>query len=200
MGWRGGWPPRRAATSRPRPTPPHPQPLQPPAPVPEVTAADQAAINEFNRLFQKAKEVAAEVKAKKVCAGEGWAREWAWMGGRRRPSARSPRLPSALRPPLAPSPPSSHHPSPQSLLDDLDDAAAEIALTADAEEPVRFVVGECFFHFPGDAAEARAEAALDAARASAATAEAEGAGLEEKVGALKARLYARLGDSINLEA
>lgn len=62
---------------------------QAPPAVPEVTAADQAAINEFNRLFQKSKEVAAEVKAKKVRDGVGCGVRGGWVGGRGRGRGRA---------------------------------------------------------------------------------------------------------------
>lgn len=120
----------------------------------EVTAADQAAINEFNRLFQRSKEVAASLKAA------------------------------------------------QANVDGADDAASELALADedDVGPSVRFLVGECFYHCPTDEAEARAEAALAKARSDAAAAQAESDAVAARVAELKAKLYARLGDSINLEA
>lgn len=134
--------------------PPNPStPFHPQSAV-EVTAADQAAINEFNRLFQRSKEVAASLKAA------------------------------------------------QANVDGADDAASELAL-ADADDvgpSVRFLVGECFYHCPTDEAEARAEAALAKARSDAAAMQAESDAVAARVAELKQKLYARLGDSINLEA
>ena len=66
---------------------------------------------------------------------------------------------------------------------------------------MRFVVGECFLHAASEeSAAARAEAArAEAGRAAAeaAAAEAEAAG---RMRELKAKLYSKFGDSINLEA
>ena len=71
----------------------------------------------------------------------------------------------------------------------------------DAEPPVRFVVGECFLHATSEeGAAARAEAARDeAAKEVAAAAAAERAAVE-RMTELKATLYSKFGDSINLEA
>ena len=128
-------------------------PLPQSAPV-EVRATDQASINEFNRLFQHSKELAAALKAATAA------------------------------------------------VDGADDAAGELALADedDCGPTVRFVVGECFYHCPTEEAEARAEAALAAARADAAAAKAKCDEVAGRVAELKATLYARLGDSINLEA
>lgn len=66
---------------------------------------------------------------------------------------------------------------------------------------MRFVVGECFLHSASEeAAAARAEAARDeAAREAAAAAEAEREAVE-RMRELKATLYSKFGDSVNLEA
>ena len=91
---------------------------------------------------------------------------------------------------------------------DAADAVEEVStayLVADDDEegepPVRFVVGECFLHAASEeSAAARAEAArAEAGRAAAeaAAAEAEAAG---RMRELKAKLYSKFGDSINLEA
>ena len=62
------------------------------------------------------------------------------------------------------------------------------------------MVGECFYHCPTDEAEARADAALAAARRDAERVRGEASDVEARMKGLKERLYARLGDSINLEA
>ena len=90
---------------------------------------------------------------------------------------------------------------------DATDAVEEVStayLVADETEeepPVRFVVGECFLHASSEekAAE-RAEAARDeAAKEAAEAAEAEREGAE-RMAELKATLYSKFGDSVNLEA
>ena len=93
---------------------------------------------------------------------------------------------------------------------DAADAVEEVStayLVADEEEteksgpPARFVVGECFLHAPSEErAAARAEAALEEARAEAAAAAGAEREAAERMRELKATLYSKFGDSINLEA
>ncbi|KAF8059424.1 erkB [Scenedesmus sp. PABB004] len=84
------------------------------------------------------------------------------------------------------------------LLDDLDDASAELML-ADDDEGVRLRVGECFWAVPHDAAEARLDELTAEAKAQHRALEAELARSAETLGELRAKLYARLGDSVNLD-
>ena len=86
----------------------------------------------------------------------------------------------------------------EAALADLEDAALEVGL-ADVDAPVRMVVGECFAHLGQADAEARVEAAAGEARDEAARLEAEAAAVEAKMDALKKGLYAKFGNSINLE-
>ncbi len=117
---------------------------------PEVTPADQASINEFNRAFQSRRELAARAKASAAA------------------------------------------------LADLEDASLEVGL-GDPDDAVRMVVGECFVHLPQADAEARVEGAAAEARAEGERIQAETAALEARMGELKAGLYAKFGNSINLE-
>ncbi|WIA36139.1 hypothetical protein OEZ86_007486 [Tetradesmus obliquus] len=84
------------------------------------------------------------------------------------------------------------------LLDNLDDASAELML-ADDDEPVRMRVGECFWGIDKTAAEEKLEALTEEAQQHYRQLEQQMADGQQQLGELRTQLYARLGDSINLD-
>eukprot|EP00878_Enallax_costatus_P027893 GHUV01030081.1.p2 GENE.GHUV01030081.1~~GHUV01030081.1.p2 ORF type:complete len:105 (+),score=46.35 GHUV01030081.1:399-713(+) len=84
------------------------------------------------------------------------------------------------------------------VLDDLDDASAELML-ADDDEPVRMRVGECFWAIEKSAAEDKLEHLTEEAKQHQQETEQQAAENEASLADLRAKLYAKLGDSINLD-
>lgn len=86
----------------------------------------------------------------------------------------------------------------QKVIDDLDDASAELML-AEEDEPVRMRVGECFWGIQKDTAEEKLEQLTDEAKQQHRQLEQQLAANREQLVDLRTKLYARLGDSINLD-
>lgn len=85
----------------------------------------------------------------------------------------------------------------QMTLEELEDASNELMLSDD--DNVRFVVGECLVHFDKDAAESRLEEVTQNVHKEVDKTSSELTDIQAKLKDLKALLYAKFGDSINLE-
>ena len=86
----------------------------------------------------------------------------------------------------------------QRLVEDLDDAQAELML-ADDDEPARLLVGDSFWTTPKEEADDKLEALTEAAKEKQSRVEEQIAEIKEQMGQLKVVLYAKFGKSINLE-
>jgi|UniRef100_A0A7S1SV60 prefoldin subunit 4 len=81
--------------------------------------------------------------------------------------------------------------------EDLEDAGNELMLSDEPE--AMYLVGECFLHFTNDEAEERVNAAVEGNTGELERVEGELRGVNTKMQTLKAQLYGKFGNSINLE-
>lgn len=83
------------------------------------------------------------------------------------------------------------------LLEDLEDAENELMLSDD--DVVRYAIGECFVHLDKDEAEAKLEDTKSAAKRDVDRFKSELVSVKQQLLQLKATLYGKFGNSINLE-
>mmetsp|Transcript_18846 Transcript_18846/g.32187 ORF Transcript_18846/g.32187 Transcript_18846/m.32187 type:complete len:122 (+) Transcript_18846:121-486(+) len=83
------------------------------------------------------------------------------------------------------------------ILEDLEDAGNELMLSD--EEQVRYVIGECFVSMEKEQAEERLQAMSDTLTQDVKDLGAQMAGVQDSIKALKAKLYLKFGNSIQLE-
>lgn len=81
--------------------------------------------------------------------------------------------------------------------EDIEEAGNECMLVDDSTIP--FVVGECFVHLPGDEVEQRLQSLLEETRCDIDRLEGDLKDTQLEMASLKSTLYAKFGDSINLE-
>lgn len=85
----------------------------------------------------------------------------------------------------------------QKSLEDLEDASNELMLSD--EESIRYGFGECFVHISKDSAEEKVQGLTDKTQEEVQVAGKELEEIRGKMKVLKAQLYGKFGNSINLE-
>ncbi|KAI9565346.1 hypothetical protein GHT06_009138 [Daphnia sinensis] len=85
-------------------------------------------------------------------------------------------------------------------LQNLEDASDDLLLVEDESAPIPFVVGEVFVHFNMEEAKEKLEEAKSKVKKDIESIEAECANVKSIMSDLKTQLYAKFGNSINLEA
>eukprot|EP00884_Botryococcus_braunii_P015722 jgi/Botrbrau1/2833/Bobra.0125s0040.1 len=85
----------------------------------------------------------------------------------------------------------------KTLMDDLEDASNELMLQDD--ETVQYVIGECFCSVDPTEAEERIQEELEGVKRESDELEQERDRIKDNLGDLKAVLYGKFGNSINLE-
>nr|CAG4649848.1 EOG090X0JBP [Scapholeberis mucronata]SVE94007.1 EOG090X0JBP [Scapholeberis mucronata] len=85
-------------------------------------------------------------------------------------------------------------------LQNLEDASDDLLLVEDESAPIPFVVGEVFVHFNMEETKEKLEEAKDKVKKDIEAIEAECTNIKSIMSDLKTQLYAKFGNSINLEA
>ncbi|XP_057370212.1 prefoldin subunit 4 [Daphnia carinata] len=85
-------------------------------------------------------------------------------------------------------------------LQNLEDASDDLLLVEDESAPIPFVVGEVFVHFNMEEAQEKLEEAKSKVKKDIESIEAECTNVKSIMSDLKTQLYAKFGNSINLEA
>lgn len=82
----------------------------------------------------------------------------------------------------------------------MEDASDDLLLVEDESAPIPFVVGEVFVHFNMEEAKEKLEEAKSKVKKDIESIEAESTNVKTIMSDLKTQLYAKFGNSINLEA
>lgn len=79
----------------------------------------------------------------------------------------------------------------------MEDATNELMLSD--EDSIRYAIGECFVHFERESAENRLESLTEETQKELDSAQSQIEEIQDQMKSLKASLYAKFGNSINLE-
>nr|CAG4637512.1 EOG090X0JBP [Ceriodaphnia reticulata]SVE73317.1 EOG090X0JBP [Ceriodaphnia reticulata] len=85
-------------------------------------------------------------------------------------------------------------------LQNLEDASDDLLMVEDESAPIPFVVGEVFVHFNMEETKEKLEQAKNKVKKDIESIEAECTSIKAMMSDLKTQLYAKFGNSINLEA